>query len=358
MIEFKTFNKLQLKEFIYSEDFANLPFKPISVHRAESQINNPASTVLDTLLILVFSNNQLAGYIGILPQNINHNGQVIHFGWLSTLLISPDLRGQKIGQQLLTKACDEYQGKIVITEFTPVAEALYNKSNYFFKLPALEGEAFHYLLNLSNILPKKEAKWKKYTPIFKFTDSVFNLVMTPVAKFFSSKETFYSIDSKLDQNAEEFIRKNSNDNNFDWNYEDIDWILKNPWIKNSNIKSDSNYEFSSYENQFEYKILKIVKDETLVQILIISIKNGVIKVLDSFGSTDLGAKALHHFAQQNTISCIISYDSKINSYLRTKFTLFKKKRKRNFMMHKDLHKILGNDFQFNISAGGSDSVFT
>lgn len=75
MIQLKTFNRKELEDFVLSGAFQQYDFLPVTKHRALSQIRNPKASDEDTLLILAFSEDKLAGYVGCFPDCFNVNGK-------------------------------------------------------------------------------------------------------------------------------------------------------------------------------------------------------------------------------------------------------------------------------------------
>ena len=359
MIELKTFNKTELKILINSEEFQNFAFKPITSHRAVSQLNNPRANEDQTLLILAFSENKLAGYIGILPDEIYKNNEIFPCGWLSTLWIHPDSRGKKIAQKLLAKACDEYNGQILVTEFTPEAENMYRKSNYFVYQNSLEGRSYHLLSNLKKILPYKNEKFRNALLFLKVFDFSVNLVLKTSNFNKTNSKLNFKADNKLDKESEDFILQHYKGNSFNRNLQEIKWIINNPWILSSKIK-DETYHFSDYCKNFEFVFLKIYKNNILDTILILSVRDTNAKLHFIYGNknTKLTSKVLLQYLRTKQTSNFISFEKDINHFLDKNFFFYKKERNRNFIMHRELQKKLGNDFRFNVSAGDSDAIFT
>jgi GNAT superfamily N-acetyltransferase len=358
MIILKTYNKSQLKSLINSADFLGFSFSPISFHRGTSQMNNPRATENDTLLILAFKDEKIAGYLGILPDDIFEKNKKIHCGWLSTLFIDPKFRGKKIAQKFLEKAFSEYEGQILITEFTPEAENLYHKTQQFDVQKTLKGMGFYYLFNFKKVLPSKNTDWKKFLAVLKLIDFSSNLVL----------KTFYNLKninskkmisySKLDQETRVFIERNHKQNIFNRGLSEIEWITENPWILNGENKT-LNYQFSAFDQNFEFLFLKIYTGTKLSNVLFLSVRNKTLKLQRVFGEDfKVCVEYLHQYILKNHIINFICFDENINSLMSQKYSIFKKERYRKFMMHKSLKEKLSEDFYFNVSAGDSDSIFT
>ncbi len=184
MIHLKTFNKKQLESFVSSGEFQKYDFLPITQHRAKSQIANPKANDDQTLLILAFDDDHLAGYLGCLPDNFKMDNETFCYAWLSTLFISNQFRGKKIAQKLLNKAFDEYNGNIAITEFTKEAESLYNKIGVFKYIEPKEGKDIISEQIWRTLFRLKKKKTAFLKPVFRIADSAANF-------FISIKNSFY-----------------------------------------------------------------------------------------------------------------------------------------------------------------------
>ncbi len=361
MISLQTYNKSQLKELIISERFRRFPFCPISVHRAQSHISNPAAGDEDTLLILAFDRQDLAGYIGILPDMINKERQMVKTGWLSTIFVHPDYRGKKIAQQLLQKACNEYHGHIIITEFTPEAGNMYMKSNLFNPKQPLEGRAYYFLSDLHKILPVKNKKWINFKPALKILDCGINTYVKITHRNHSHILPKFEVIKSLDKESAAFMHLKQTHNSFNRNAAEISWITGHPWVMSPQPDEPGHYQFSAFDKKFEYVFIKIYTGAVLSTLLMLSVRNHTAKLHFVFGQKDAAgacAQVLNTYIRQENISILISFDKEINKYMDGIRTLYKKDRYRHFLMHKNLDRMLGSDFDFNIAAGDGDAVFT
>jgi GNAT superfamily N-acetyltransferase len=359
MIVLKPLNKTALFDFVNSKEFHELPFLPISHHRAISHINNPHANDNDTILILAYYENKLAGYIGVLADHMQVNNTLVKIGWLSTLFVHPDYRGKKIAQMLLKEACNLYQENIIITEYTEEAKKMYERSNLFVPQKPLQGSSYHFLLNFSEILPKKNKNWSHIHPILKLSDKVFNQFLYTIRRYKKSEKQF-TITDNLDSEIKEFIKCFSKLQIFNKDVADIDWITNYPWVLNSNANKESNYLFSDFDINFKYIFVKIYDFNRLDTILMLTVRNKKATLQFIFGNkkNDKINEVLMIFLTQFTIANIIIYDDDINKKLEKDRFLLVKERNRNFMVHKKLVEILPKDFKFEISAGDGDSIFT
>ncbi|WP_315058635.1 GNAT family N-acetyltransferase [Chryseobacterium indoltheticum] len=359
MIVLKSFNKIALFNFINSKEFNDLSFLPISYHRAISHINNPHVNNEDTILILAYYENKLAGYIGILADDMRVSNKFIKIGWLSTLFVHPDYRGKKIAQMLLKEACNSYKGNIIITEYTEEAKNMYERSNLFVIQKPLYGSSYHFLFNLSEILPKKNKNWNYVYPVLRLMDKIINGFLYSIRRNKSSEKHFL-ITEDLDCEIKEYIKRHDKLKIFNRNVEDINWITNYPWILNTNENKESNYQFSDFDKSFRYIFIKIYDANNLDIVLMLTVRNGKATLQFIYGNKNNNkiTEALIIFLSKFKITNIIIYDKEINQKLEKKYFIYVKERNRSFMMHKDLSAILPYNFIFDVLAGDGDPIFT
>ncbi|WKS94325.1 GNAT family N-acetyltransferase [Riemerella columbina] len=357
MLELKIYRKKELADFVASEAFERLPFSPISYHRAWSHAHNPRAKEDDVVLIVVYIQQQLAGYLGILPDDWCVDGKNYHLGWLSTILIHPDYRGKKIAQALLSKACEVYQGRILMTEFTPEALKLYLKSGRFLLGHQLQGFAFYYYFNFGYFL-REHQKIKRFFPLISIVDRGVNAVLKGVYSLFKKKVN-YRVSLDIDEEIAPFLEGVSG-SDFRKKYEDFEWIIQYPWIlKGTKKEMDSRYFFSDYDVTFKTFFLKIYDKNQLKTVILFTERNRILKLQYIFGEVDaMVTEAVYQYMIAHQISNIISFDERINAVLKTKFHLYKKVRTRDFLIHKEFAELLPQNVKWTISGGDADCVFT
>ena len=140
-----------------------MPVIPISRHRAWSHIRNPRVSEDDVILVLAMVEGKMAGYLGVLADYIYLNGQKEKAGWLSCMWVDPEVRGQGIAKKLLNRVLERWDNRILVTEFTPAAKGLYDRSQQFQDLKISEGLRGFLRFNLDELLPKKFPALEKWT---------------------------------------------------------------------------------------------------------------------------------------------------------------------------------------------------
>ena len=173
-MELREFTPKTLADFIQSEEYARMPVVPISRHRAWSHIRNPRVSEDDIILVLAMVEGKMAGYLGVLADYIYLNGQKEKAGWLSCMWVDPEVRGQGIAKKLLNQVLERWDNRILVTEFTPAAKGLYDRSGQFQDLKISEGLRCFLRFNFDELLPKKFPALAKIKSLLSLKNDMLN----------------------------------------------------------------------------------------------------------------------------------------------------------------------------------------
>jgi GNAT superfamily N-acetyltransferase len=359
MIHLKTLNKKTLEEFVSSGDFKKYDFLPITAHRAKSHIHNPKATDEQTLLILAFDDEKLAGYLGCFPDTFNIEGKTFNYAWLSTLFISNEFRGKRIAQSLLNKAFEEYNGNIALTEFTKEAESLYNKIGVFEYIQPKNGKRYYFRTDLAHIIPSKKPSLKLLKPLFQLGDVAINTCISIKNSFIKKPDFKFEILDSIDSESSSFISGFTA--NRDTN--EMNWLIKNPWVLEGE-KNDDNYLFSNYSKEFKYFWIKIYDENNrLVTCSLLLLRDGHLKILYLFSNHNLNQflTFLNYFIVKNKVKFLTNYHIELNQKidLRKDFPkIYEKDFERRYMFHKHLLENLPKGFDPNFQDGDGDCAMT
>lgn len=365
MIEIKLLNKQLLSEFINSREYQKLKYLPISKHRAISHINNPRANDTDILLLLAFQNKQLVGYLGVLPDQIIYNNKIEKWGWLSCLWIDENQRGKKIALQLVRKSLELWNKKILITEFTEPAKKLYDKTKSFVNLKHKKGLRLYIRFSLQTILPPKKNLFKRIKPLLKVLDFLLNALFD--CRFYFLNEKLKDVSLKhidhIDNEIETFIKDKQRNQLFNRGIHELNWILKNPWILNSEENLNSKrYHFSSVDKRFEFVPLKIYnKQNKLIAFIIFARRNDDLKIPYLYHDNYLETivKVVNYHLIKWKIKTFTCFHSELVLMLKKQRTpaLFKKEINRNYMISNVFDsKIIESKLE--IQDGDGDCSFT
>lgn len=362
----KTFNKLELLDYIQSEDYFNAQNIAISRHRAESHINNPRAYEKDVLMIMALKDEEMVGYLGVVPDDIlSHHGDTTHCGWMSCLWVSPHHRGQKIAQQLMLKCFEVWNNQILLTEFTEAAGMLYIKSQLFESPLIKEGVRWYVDLNLQYILPPKRKIFQNLKGLLTLIDLCGNLCLKAV-KLLDQKIHYhydFTILEALNEDCINFIHLNNKKELFKRNNQEHQWAMDYPWIKSDkDAKEDAQrYAFSSWASQFIHKIL-IVKSkfsDEITGVLIFTVRDGHLKLPYIYLSQNEIAftESLQYLKVKYKIKMITSFHPLAIKVRNNLPCIYSKKVSRPYLFSKSLHQQVQPQKE-TIQEGDGDCVFT
>ena len=131
--------KKEMGQLLKEEQLWNHTFLSITKHRLLAHQHNPTAGDDDVVLILAYLGDEIVGYMGAFIDNIRIDGKIDNIAWLSTWWVHPKTKGTGIGRSILQEMYAQQEGKIGISQFTPSAKRVYEKSGYFHDLKNSEG---------------------------------------------------------------------------------------------------------------------------------------------------------------------------------------------------------------------------
>lgn len=335
-----TFNKSELLQFINSDEFKTMPDVPISYIRAVSHINNPRANESDILLILVYNDFGLAGYLGIMPDLIFIDSKPQKIGWMSCIWVHENARGKGIAKKLTLKAIELWDNKIILTEYTPIAYNLYKTLNLFNVLTNKNGIRIFRRSCISSVLTSRYSKLHLIKPFFKLLDFLVNLIFD----LFNNKKTLISDKNssieeitKTDNELESYIKQHFASNLFNRNKLELNWILDFPWVKQTkNISTESvTYQFTSEAKQFKNICYKISNNSIIVGFIMLTIRDNHLKtpyIYIEKGFENFAVKIINNVMIDNKINLLTTYNqSIINNVISELSFLYRKKIKRTYL---------------------------
>ena len=362
-MRYVTLNKIQLKDFIGSEEFRTMPFVPISYSRALSHINNPRAEEIDILLILAYHKNEMAGYLGIIPDLIFDGNKSEKIGWISCLWINPDKRGKGIAKMLTEKAINLWNNKLFITEFAPSSLNLFQSSGWFETMVQKKGIRIYRRSCLHTIIPARKPSLsflKPFLNIFDIEVNLFHDLFLGKTHRFSS---LYSVEfpELPDESCYYLIKNYMNDELIRKQKPEIEWFLNFPWIKETPIQTTEGkrYYFSSEARKFNIVPIKIKQGIELVAFLIITIREKHMKtpfVYIKQGHEKTVLETLNNLMHEHRIDYLSTYQKPITNNFKKAFPyLYSKVIVRKYLKSKGFNiSVNENSFQ----DGEGDCGFT
>ncbi len=365
MIEIKKIYKKDIPELLSDNQFWNHSFLSISKHRLYAHYKNPHLEDNDIVLLLSYLNNELVGYMGLFIDKINIDNRVEKIGWLSTWWVHPKTKGTGIGREILNAMYSENNGQIGISQFTPSAKRVYDKSGYFTTLKENIGIKAVLRSNLTFVIPTLFPKAKKLSAFLNQIDCLLNFfinIKLYVQKIFISKKvTNISLEyvNIIDDETLNIINQfNKNDISnkgkdfFEW-LKAYNWVQKAPLL---NLTNKNKYEFSIYDNEFEFSLIKIIKKDICIGFIVLQKRNYVTKVLFTYydnlkNTNDISNIIKLQAITQNTRE-IICYDETICYNLKkSNIFLYKTKKVKQSIISKAFKKTDFNNLRMNFGDG-------
>ncbi len=367
MIHISKLNRDELQTLIQSPEYQDLPFLPISAHRAISHIHNPRADRDDILLLLAYAEERLVGYLGVLADWIfDLQGQKSKCGWLSCMWIDASQRGKGISKQLVRSALEAWDEKILVTEFTYPAQRLYEKIGAFKDLQKIEGIRLYIRSDLSKLLPPKGPHYRTFTPMWRIMDDVLNGLLDWRLRFVRTKSSLRTVYvDRIDDEIATFIETRQEDQIFKRGGQELDWILSYPWIVEASAATSESkkYHFSSIAQRFAFAPVKCYNsDDKLVAFLMFALRDNALKVPYCYLHDDY----LHevksciedHILKWRISTCTLFHPKLVKLIGQSStLALTKKPMRRHYIISK-VFKDFSADQDYQIQDGDADCAFT
>jgi hypothetical protein len=365
-MQIKSYNRAELIELIDSDFFKNLNRLPISKHRALSHTKNPDAHENDELLWAAWQNEQLTGYVGVLPGFINVNRERKKIFWLSCFWVDEHFRKENVASLLFFPLIKKYKEQLFISNFLPNLEKTYQKLGFFKPTMYKTGNIFYFKSCLSDFLPARFPKIRFLKPLFFVADFIINKVTLCVR---CSKKNYKTVlpviskvvlDTNFDTEFQDFLLSFYEDKNFVERFSaHFEWILDYPWVLQGKPDIESKkYYFSSKSEQFCYNFVKFYRNDELSAFLLLKTRDQKLTLSYVFAEDemldDIVSYILKKTSDENLLM-ITCFDERISKKIRNYRIryLFERSCKRAYILPKT-QDITPDKFQ----EGDGDNVFT
>jgi len=354
-----------IPQLLEDYDFWNQSFLAVSKHRLYAHYKNPGADQNDVILILAYFDDELVGYMGVFIDRITLDGLESKMGWLSTWWVHPKTKGTGIGREILNAMYEAQNGKIGISQFTPSAKRVYDKSGYFNTLKENKGVKAVLRSNLSFVIPALFAKGKVITPLLKVTDSILNSVIA--VKLYVQKK---SINGRLkdisleyldyvDNETMAIVTANNGNHISKKSAAFFEWIKAYHWVQDAPLLALTNkndYAFSIFDKNFNIYLVKIKKDQKCVGFLVLQRRNYVCKILfayyDKARYSEVVADIIELQCINQDVREIICYDEAITkAFSKSAVFLYKTNKTKQSIISKVFEKDNFDDIIVNFGDG-------
>lgn len=365
MIEIKKIYKKDIPELLENIEFWNYSFLSISKHRLYAHYKNPNLDDNDIVLLLSYLNSELVGYMGLFIDKIKINNNTEKIGWLSTWWVHPKTKGTGIGREILNSMYNENNGQIGISQFTPSAKRVYDKSGYFTTLKENKGIKAVLRSNFTFVLTNIFPSTKKLASAFNQIDHFFNffinskLIIQKLIILRSLKNISVEYLNIIDNETLNIIKQfnksdisNKEKDFFEW-LKAYNWVQKAPLL---DLTNKSKYEFSIYDNDFEFSLIKIIKKSNCIGFVVLQKRNYVTKVMFTYFDNLKYSKEVANIIKlqaitQNTRE-IICYDETIcKNFKKSYLFLYKTSKSKQSIISKKFGITEFNNLRLNLGDG-------
>ena len=349
-----------LMDFIASEFYRNSKIIPITPQRAISQVNNPYAQQEDVALILAIdSNEQLIGYIGIMPGKTTFSDE--RFFW-NTCWWVDKVEGKAVAMPLFYSMLKQCNFNTIFFDLTPHTAIIVKKLGFCTEIS--EGVKVFLRVHSVQILPKKHAFFNYLKPLLYIGDVIFNALHAIRWVVCKNKfKTTYTLIEELDEEALLFLEKNQKNGVLPFNQLKLNWIKQYPWLVAHPTAEEKaiakKYYFSYITASFSLKVMKIKDNNTVVGLVVATIRDEEMKLSYCFFEKEYTSQltaAIFDFAISNHISSITTFHPLIAKEIQKHPIIFSKKINKN-IAYPEKCKALGITTKI-FQDGDGDAIFT
>jgi hypothetical protein len=289
-MEIKTFTVNDLKAALGSEDFWQTSTLPITKHRALSYCRNPRADADDPVLLVAYRDDQVIGYLGILPDMIFADDVGYKLGWLTSWWVDPTCATTGVGALLLFSALNAYDQQVGVSGSSRVARKALDASQKFMVIKSLQGLDIRLRLNATRYILRQLPPMKIFRGLF----NIFDCVMDDVVNFRSFiwhrrhdplRGLTFEYISAIDEETGCFIQRHQQHDLTRKDKSDLSWIMNNPWIISAPHKDamSKRYYFSSRASRFIYLGVKVFENQSeMIGFFLLKVRDDRMSVLYSY----------------------------------------------------------------------------
>lgn len=345
MIKYVQHNAASLEEFIKRNGYIDQKHIPITLHRGESQLKNPNRTEKDILLITAEDGEEVVGFAGLVPDQLQMHQSAQKVYWLSGLWVTETHRGQGIAKSLIMQAHDVSHGRLLSSDYVPSTETIYHKSQLFHSQPWIkQGQRYYTQFCLAAILPPKHKLFAKTKGLLNVVDNILNVFVSGAKSSTNSKEAlkFTSI-AQFGPSEDQFLKQEMEEACFKRGVDELNWIISHPWIMSDSKakQQEKPYPFSSYSNNFQLNAYRIENEQDELQgVILLSYRDGHLKIpffLFSGDENELFQPFLEYINKLN-VKYLTCFNDQLNGlFMQLKLGIFRKPIQRKIMVSKTLN---------------------
>lgn len=351
MIAIRKIHKKDIPALMADSNFWNYAFLAISRHRLYAHCTNPNCADDDVVLLLAYFNEELVGYMGVFIDTIIIDGAENKIGWLSTWWVHPKTQGTGTGREILNTMYAAQNGRIGISQFTPSAKRVYDKSGYFNTLKENHGIKAVLRSNLAFVLPAIWKPAKSLLPLIKLLDVILNVFVNLKLSIqeigLKRKLQNVSVEylTTIDPETAAVINAHNKNHISRKDAAFFEWLKAFQWVQEAPLSDMANkdkYEFSMYDRHFNIYLIKIVKAGKCIGFVVLQRRSHVCKILFAYYNledVETVADIIKLQCLSQDVREIICYDPDITADLKkSALFLYKTKKIKQSIISKEFGK--------------------
>lgn len=368
MITLRKIYKKDIPALLQEQSFWDHSFLSISRHRLLAHLRNPNSDADDMVLVLGYLNDELVGYMGVFIDKITLDGKAQKIGWLSTWWVHPKTKGSGIGREILDTMYAANEGKIGISQFTPSAKRVYDKSGYFYTLKMNHGVKAVLRSNLVFVLPALYPKTALLKPLWAVADAGLNILVNfKLALQQQSlrnhlKNVTIEYLNAIDPETRTLINRHNQNHLSQKTDAFYEWMKAYHWVQESpvlDLTGKDKYAFSMADKTFNIYLIKILENNICKGFVILQKRKHTAKILFCYcdpADAHLVANVVKLQCAQQDVCEIICYEEAITAcFKKSSLFLYQTKKQRESIISKAFGK---EDFEaVKMNFGDGDCSF-
>ncbi len=301
-MDLKSYTLEELKPYLYTLYSNPESLVPVSPLRLQSYLKNPRAKHSDPVLYEMRQEGEVIAYRTLLPDCFyDRNGNPQRFAWLSGNWVRPDMRRQGISTRLLDMAEEQWEGKLMYTNYAPDSKALYDRTGRFRMIANREGKRFYLRSASEDLLGNRLGS----RPLLRTVDRMVNRLREwRIEKYRFPQECPCEVKQINDfiTQLSELVKRLQQESLFRRDREIFEWALEYPWVTEQAC-DPVNYHFSYRANRFENLLFQFTHpDGKMRGVLWLIIHNNVLSAPYLFA----GDKALHSCMAETIVRTMIA----------------------------------------------------
>lgn len=345
MLRIKKYRLSELQAFVNSPLYEAMEVVPVSKHRVNSYINNPRANADDFVLYMAFLGDELVGYRTLLPDMLYVDEATLRVAWLSGNWVSPAHRRKGISSQIFRQVFDDWEGRLLYTNYAPESKAVYDKTGKFTHVQSLPGVRLYLRPCLYPILSKRGKQFRFLKPLWWTVDRILWLInpLPLFAKGIKLRGVGLEYVATVDDELAKLFEEATDASPLQRKRQELEWIMKFPWLVPSPLgdRVGERYFFSASPKRFQQQLVKVYKEKTLAGFIMLNHTDGVASVpYVSFQPEDveLFTKIILKHAMAVGADRLTVYHAELSRSLRSlkPFGLLSRKQYRNYFASQSL----------------------